>query len=143
MDHPVIIVDDSKDDRDFLSHLLVSILPKRKEVVQLTSGKELLVFLENLEKENNECERFQQDIPDMIFLDLVMPELDGIETLKKVRNKSVWCDIPITLITQSMNNKAIDEAQKSGANAFLPKPYSLFDVIKTLNKANNFAPTLL
>lgn len=141
--HPIVIVDDSSDDRAMLSMCLRSFLPRGKPVISLTSGEALLDYLADLEGADIEADDFQVEIPDMIFLDLMMPGLDGIKTLQAIRSKTLWADVPVTLVTCSHDDQAIENAENAGANAFLPKPFKTLDVIQALNRGTNFSPAII
>lgn len=137
--HSIIIVDDSKDDQQLLLTTLKSFLPKEKNILVFNCGEELIAYLNRMDLCDVEAEEFEAELPEMIFLDLMMPNMDGIETLKTIKSQSLWCDIPITLVTCSRNDLQVQQAELAGANAFLPKPFTAFDVVKTLNKANNYS----
>lgn len=140
---PIIVVDDSDDDRQLLAHALISVLPTDKPILSLGSGRELLDYLLSVEMENLEANEFEVEIPEMIFLDLLMPSMDGIKTLEAIRGQSLWADVPVTLITGSRDDMAIKKAEEAGANAFLPKPFSKFEVTKALNKGANFSSSII
>lgn len=140
---PIVVVDDSRDDRQLLANALMSILPTDKPIISLSSGRDLLDYLLSVEMENIEATEFEVEIPDMIFLDLLMPSMDGIKTLEAIRGQSIWADVPVTLITGSRDDVAIKQAEDAGANAFLPKPFTRFDVTKALNKGNNFSSSII
>lgn len=139
---PIVIVDDDVDDRLLLSRQLRSFLPKETPLVIMSGAQELQDYLEMLEMENIEAEEFEVEIPEMIFLDLLMPVRNGIEALKLLRRQSIWSDVPVTLVTCSRDDHAIQEAEEAGANAFLPKPFSKRDIIEVLNRASNFSPNI-
>ena len=139
---PIIIVDDSSDDRMLLSRYIKALLPENQALVCLRSGKELLEYLAQLEMENIEANEFEVEIPSMIFLDLMMPGMDGVDTLKAMRRQPIWADVAVTLITCSRNDVAVKRAEKAGANAFMPKPFSERDVIQALHKDSNYSPTI-
>lgn len=140
---PIVIVDDSKDDRALLALCLRSFIASDKPVICLKSGRELLDYFTDLEMENAEAEEFEVEIPDMIFLDLLMMEMNGIQTLQALRRRAIWSDVPVTLVTCSRDDMAIKQAERAGANAFLPKPFTKFDVMQVLNRTNNFSPTIM
>ncbi len=139
---PILVVDDSEDDRSLLQHALESFLPLDKPVISMASGHDVLSYLDVLQSSSLEGRQFDEEVPEMVFLDLLMPGMNGIDVLEKIRSQTIWRDMPITLVTCSKNNQAVEQAQDYGANAFLPKPFTTFDVITTFNRANNFAPTI-
>ena len=141
--HPIIVVDDSSDDRLLLSRYLKHLLSDTQRVVCLRSGKQLLEYLAQLEKENIEACEFEAEIPSMIFLDLMMPTMDGVDTLLALRRQPIWADVAVTLVTCSRNDIAVKRAEKAGANAFMPKPFTEMDVVQALHKDSNYSPTIL
>jgi twitching motility two-component system response regulator PilH len=67
--------------------------------------------------------------PDLIFLDIIMPEMDGYETCRRLANNNTTKDIPVVFVT-SKNQKA-DRlwAQMQGAKGYISKPYSPDQII--------------
>ncbi len=66
----------------------------------------------------------EESVPDLILLDIMMPEIDGFTFIRRMRSKLEWADIPVIIASA----RALDENQTSigeaGANAFLSKPFS-------------------
>jgi DNA-binding NarL/FixJ family response regulator len=58
-------------------------------------------------------------MPDWIFLDIYMPEGDGISTLQQLRNKG--CTMPILMLSMTADKKYVDTSMEYGANAYLHK----------------------
>jgi DNA-binding response OmpR family regulator len=77
-----------------------------------------------------------KNIPDLILLDVVMPYMDGIETLKKIKSKSEWKEIPVIMLTNLSEKDKVEEALNLGANDFMVKshftPSEVVDKIKIL-----------
>jgi CheY-like chemotaxis protein len=139
---PVVIVDDDHDDRLLLIKHIHALVGKNTPIVSLSSGEKFLEYMQELDMQNVEAAAFEIEIPQMIFLDLLMPGLDGLETLKTLRQQSIWMDVPITIVTASRNDVAIENAEKMGANALLPKPYTKQDVMMALCRSNHFSSLL-
>ncbi len=74
--------------------------------------------------------------PDIILLDIWMPGMDGIETLKEIKKTSPH--IPVVMITGHGTIESAVEATKSGAYDFLEKPLSIDKIMVTINNALNF-----
>ena len=63
---------------------------------------------------------------DIIFMDHMMPEMDGIETMKNIRNKGNWCeDVPIIALTANATDEARQMFKMEGMQDFLAKPIEL------------------
>lgn len=67
-------------------------------------------------------ERFRLNIPDIILLDVNMPNLDGFGVCEAIRNQSHGKDIPILMITGADDHESIAKAFECGATDFLAKP---------------------
>ncbi|HKL01472.1 MAG TPA: sigma-54 dependent transcriptional regulator [Desulfotignum sp.] len=80
--------------------------------------------------------KIETDSPDIILLDIWMPGMDGIETLKEI--KQGFPNIPVVMITGHGSIESAVDATKSGAYDFLEKPLSIDKVMVTINNALNF-----
>jgi signal transduction histidine kinase len=103
----ILVVDDTEDNLDLLEFAL-----KRKPVRMLraASGKECLVLAE-------------QKQPDIILLDIQMPEMDGFETLKNLRANPATTKIPVVFLTaQRKDADSIATGLALGAEQYLTKP---------------------
>ena len=107
--HPsVLVVDDEQDNFDVVEFILFT---EGYELNYVTSGQEALVFLENSQ-------------PDVILLDVMMPEMDGIEVCRQIKAHLIWRYIPIVMVT-ALNSKAdLARALNTGADDFISKPVS-------------------
>jgi len=79
------------------------------EVIQASNGKEALEVL-------------KKEPIDAILLDLMMPEMDGFETLRAIKGDSEYKSIPVIVVTSKEDEKK--STYKLGANDFISKPYS-------------------
>ena len=67
--------------------------------------------------------------PDIMFLDLGLPDTDGMEIIKKVRS---WSDMPIIVISARSEDKDKIDALDAGADDYLTKPFSVEELIARL-----------
>ncbi len=65
---------------------------------------------------------FRKEHPDLVLLDIMMPEMDGLEVCKKIRKKS---DVPIIIITAKGNEEDELQGFDLGADEYIAKPFSL------------------
>lgn len=81
-----------------------------------------------------ECLLKVKENPNLILLDIMMPKLNGIETLKKLKADNNTKDIPIILLTNLGQEDIIKEAIKTGAQGYIMKmrvtPYELVTHVK-------------
>lgn len=103
----VLVVEDNDDLRDFL----VQTLLEKYEVISAINGKVAFEIA---------CER----IPDVIISDLVMPEVDGLELLQRLKNEIRTSHIPLVLLTAKSSLENRIKGLKYGAEAYLPKPFN-------------------
>lgn len=75
-----------------------------------------------------------ENVPDLVMLDYLMPEMDGTEFLKRFREVDALRDIPVVVITAAEEKEALYSALQAGANDFLRKPV---DDLELIARANN------
>ena len=80
--------------------------------------------------------KIESHSPDIVLLDIWMPGMDGIETLKEIKKSSPH--LPVVMITGHGTIESAVEATKSGAYDFLEKPLSIDKIMVTINNALNF-----
>lgn len=73
-------------------------------------------------------------LPDIVFLDLVMPKKNGIETLKEM--KELWPDVKVIICSTVDQEHMIDKAKLAGADSYLTKPFTKEDIISAVQKLN-------
>ncbi len=108
----ILIVDDEKD--------IVIIVGK----VLGRNGYEVMTAADGLE-----ClKKVDTELPDIILLDNIMPNMDGRAVLVKLRSSKKTADIPVIMLTAVTDEKYITAAQKSGAVEYIIKPFN-YDVL--------------
>jgi chemosensory pili system protein ChpA (sensor histidine kinase/response regulator) len=73
--------------------------------------------------------------PDVIVLDINMPEVTGIDFLEFVRMRTELKDLPVVMLSSETTDIQVDEALCKGANAFVFKPVTLEELEAALKKA--------
>lgn len=74
-------------------------------------------------------ERVREDPPDLIFLDVMMPEMDGYEVCRRIKNDPATRHIPIVIITALSDKESKIQGLNAGANDFLGKPVDAAELI--------------
>lgn len=70
-----------------------------------------------------EClELLELKIPDLILLDIIMPEMDGFKTISQIKRNNKWSDIPVFAVTAKAMKKDNEIILKHGFTDYLPKP---------------------
>lgn len=78
-------------------------------------------------------EKALQIVPDVIITDIMMPEMNGIEMCEKIRQSEILCHIPIIIISAKAEQTDKIEGIKSGADAYLYKPFNAEELNVTIN----------
>jgi len=86
-------------------------------------------------------EKASQFLPDIILLDMMMPEKDGLQACKEIRGRTPTASIPIILLTARADEETKLAALAAGASDFLPKPFSTTELhvrIKNLVESHQY-----
>lgn len=114
----ITLADDDEDDRLFFTDAFDEL--KINTIVNtFKNGKELLDFLEHPESV----------LPNIIFLDLNMPILNGIDCLKEIKKNDKFNNIAIAIYSTSSSDQDIENTFVLGANIYIKKP-SDFNTLK-------------
>jgi len=70
--------------------------------------------------------------PDVIFLDINLPKIDGFNCLKQIQSSAKHCRIPIVMYSSSDNMKEVNIAYGYGATIFFKKPTRYIDLVESL-----------
>jgi CheY-like chemotaxis protein len=106
----ILYADDDLDDKTWVSEANKT-LNYSLDIDFVENGREVFEWLE----------RFKNQ-PSLIVLDLNMPELDGRQTLQKLKSSEIYKDIPVVIITTSSNKVDIEICRRLGANLYIVKP---------------------
>ncbi len=79
----------------------------------------------------------QQYQPDVILLDLRMPDMDGFEVLRRLRSASETSSIPVIILTANIQDSVKQQARSAGATRFLTKPFESKDIINAILAATS------
>lgn len=113
----VLIVDDAA----FMRMMIKDILTK--------NGYEIAAEAENGQKA---IEKYQETSPDLVLMDITMPEMDGIQSLKKIREVDQNAKV---IMCSAMGQQAmVIEAIQSGAKDFIVKPFQAERVLEAVKK---------
>lgn len=119
---------------------MVDVMTIKRAIKQLNISNELIV------KENGEegLDYLKQctELPGLIFLDLNMPKMNGIEFLGAIKPNKKWAQIPIVVLTTSKNDEDKLATFSKGISGYMIKPvdYAQFkDMIETIKKYWNLS----
>ncbi len=113
----VLIVDD---EADLVKVTMFRLKSLGYDVITGASGKEALGLI-------------KEKRPDLVLLDLRLPEIDGIDVCKAVKADAALKDIPIVMFTAS-TTQVSQQAKEAGADGLLVKPFELGQLTEILDK---------
>lgn len=113
----ILIVDDEKINRRIASKML----SENYEIAEAESAAAAYEYLEG-------------DTPDLVLLDVHMPEVDGYEVIRTMKAKDDWKDIPVVFLTADNDDEAEVTGFRAGAVDFLTKPFKRDVIIERIEK---------
>ena len=125
----VLIVDDQVRGQIALSGLLA---PEGYQLVFATSGPEALVIARRI-------------IPDLVLLDVMMPDMDGFEVCRHLRNDATLALIPIVMVTALDDPETRIQGIDAGADDFVSKPFNRAELrarVRSITRLNRFRTLL-
>lgn len=117
----VLVVEDEYDSVQMVSKILRHY---GADVHIANNGHECLAKLEDLD-------------PTLIIMDLALPEMDGWETLVRIRSNINTAHIPVAAITAYHSVSVAEDARNAGFNAYFPKPLDTATIIEKLGEIVN------
>ena len=127
----ILLVEDNPDDAELTIHALKQ-GNSNVNFLHINDGVEALNFV--FEKKSYENKRIQKDLR-LVFLDLKLPKIDGLEILKKIRENDSTKSLPVVILTSSREKKDIITAYSLGVNSYVVKPVEFefyVHVVKTI-----------
>ena len=108
----ILVVDDERAFCDVVCEILEAIGYQARYALNATQALELL----------------PQSVPDLILTDVMMPDMDGLTFVRHLRQHPQWASIPIVIISAKATPDDRHNALESGADDFLAKPFSSYDL---------------
>jgi phosphoserine phosphatase RsbU/P len=118
--YKILIADDSE-----LSFKIIS------ETLNIIDNNVQLFYAEDGKKA---CQMAIDLLPDMILMDVIMPEMNGIDAVKFIRANQTTADIPIIVLSAT---ESLNSAYEAGANDFISKPFHKFELLIKVRSAIN------
>lgn len=127
----ILLVDDDEDCRLLIRDAIESAHIKN-HIDEVADGEEALDFL----YQRNSYTKVQR--PGLIFLDIDMPRMNGIETLKVIKGDPQFRRIPVVMMTAITDDKEKKLAAENGANSYTIKPTDPMQFIDTVLSATQY-----
>lgn len=126
-DYTILIVDDVEENRDILSRRL----SKDGFKVELArNGQEGMEVLRN-------------SIIDLVLLDIMMPEVDGISMLAQIRSENTFDDVAVIMVTAVDNMNVALDCLRKGACGYITKPFEMESVKQQVRHCLKLEPQLV
>ncbi len=116
MKNLILLVDDEPNVRELLRQMLEL---GGFDVVEAEDGLEAL-------------EKLEMVVPDIMILDVMMPNLDGVSLCKKLRAGTAFAGLPIIMVSGKTQHKAVQEGLAAGANQYLCKPITVQELLQSV-----------
>jgi sigma-B regulation protein RsbU (phosphoserine phosphatase) len=117
----ILVIDDSKECRDLAEGALLS--AGYADVHTASSGWQALKILDV------GCATDEKPVVDVALLDIVMPEMDGVEVCARIRNDRRYADLPIIMVTSLDDMNSLSNAFVAGATDYVTKPVNRIELI--------------
>ena len=117
-DKTVLVVEDSKTARKVVSLVLGR---KGYNIIEAASGTEALLAIEGVS-------------PDLVLLDVMLPDMSGYEVLSAIRKKSALSEVPVVMLTGKSGAADRHMGMISGSNEYLTKPFDPAKLLSVLGK---------
>lgn len=117
-DRPILLVEDNPDDEA----LTLRAFTKNKITNQVIVARDGVDAVDYLFGMGRHAGRDISVMPAVIFLDLKLPRIDGLEVLRRIRADSRTSLLPVVILTTSRELEDIQEAYSLGANSYIRKP---------------------
>jgi CheY-like chemotaxis protein len=114
----ILVIDDSNTNLVLLESLL------RKNGYDVSSALSAMEGLENL--------KYQK--ADLIYLDILMPEIDGLEFMDLLRENKEWDDIPVVILSAISDADIIKRSMEKGVIEYITKPINVHKIIDLTKK---------
>ncbi len=73
--------------------------------------------------------------PDLVILDINMPEVSGMDMLEFIRRRAEWKNLPVLMLSSEAADVTIDKAMELGADGYVSKPVTIDELEKVMNTA--------
>lgn len=127
----ILLVDDDEDTR-FMVRDAIEESNLDPEIYEVETGEEAIEFLSRTGK-FSDC-----PLPELIFLDLEMPGIGGLNTLREIRSREDFRYIPVVVMTNIDDDREKKRAAEFGANSYTVKPSDPDRFIETVKDATRY-----
>ncbi len=114
----IVVIDD---DPTIVKVVRIILQTNGFEVIEALNGAEALDLVEN-------------ELPDIVLLDIMMPEMDGFEVLRRLKENEATKEIPVVFLTAKTGAEYVNRGVEMGASEYIIKPFSPAALIAKINE---------
>ncbi|RXT07960.1 response regulator [Ammoniphilus sp. CFH 90114] len=108
----------------------------RRMLTQIIEDHDIGVVIGTVEDGSKALRMVKEENPDIVLMDLLMPELDGIETMKELRDRNY--EGKVVMLSQVVNKDMVGEAYQMGVEFYIHKPINKIEVLNVMNKVKEY-----
>ena len=127
----ILVAEDNPKDAELM---FLALKGYNLDIVHVSDGAEVLDYLYC----DGKFKDREHENPVVIFLDLKMPKMDGIEVIRQIKTDENLKNIPIVMVTSSREEKDLVESYSLGVNAYVVKPVNFEKFIETIKQIGIF-----
>jgi CheY-like chemotaxis protein len=83
-------------------------------------------------------EKARERVPDVVFLDLMLPDLDGYDVCRALKSSGTTSQVPVVIVTARIAAENRIESFRAGADDYVPKPYTPDQIFEALEMSNSW-----
>ncbi len=86
--------------------------------------------------------KIRRDKPHLVLMDIMMPQMDGIECCRQIKSDQQLQDIKVIMVSSKEEFKKVDEAFKAGCDDYVVKPIDVYELMRKVADLSEFVRTL-
>jgi len=115
----ILIVDDEP---DFVQLLSIRLKSSGYDVISASDGE-------------NGLKKAQEEKPDLVILDVLMPKINGFELCKRFKENESTKDVPLIMLTALAQEHDLSKGLQEGVDCFITKPFNAVDLLQEIETA--------
>ena len=131
----ILLVEDNPDEEELALFAFKKTGVDKKDIAVVRDGQEAVDYLY---AEGEYKDRDINDCPRVVFLDLNIPKIHGLEVLKRLRSDARTAMLPVVILTSSDEQSDIKEGYRSGANSYICKPFDFEKFVSNIKHMGNY-----
>jgi len=131
----ILLVEDNPDEEELALFAFKKTGIDRKNIIVVRDGQEAVDYLY---AQGDFEGRDIKDAPRVVFLDLNIPKIHGLEVLKLLRNDERTATLPIVILTSSDEQSDIQEGYRAGANSYICKPFDFDKFVSNIKSMGDY-----